>query len=219
MLSLRTFVPLLLCTALAGAEPHTDRMLELARQEWEFFGKQTIGKDGKISHPGRKETDEPQWRRVGVYWRDGVYLPWTGKDTQEAWSAAFISWVMREAGLGPRFVYSDWHAHYINRAIEARRQRDPYYSFWGYRLEERAPQVGDLVCYARADGIDFDHRPETYPSHADLVVAVRPGEIDVIGGNVQDSVTLKTLATDGQGKLVDTHQKWFCVLENRLGTW
>lgn len=211
----RLMISLLLFGA-ASAEPRTDRVLQLARGEWDYFGRQTIGKDGKVSHPGKKETDDPQWRRVGTYWRNGVHLPWTGKDTDEAWSAAFISWVMREAGLAHRFVYSEWHAHYINKSIEARRDGDTEFAFWGYRLDERAPQVGDMVCYVRQDDVNFDERPETYKSHADIVVAVRPGEIDVIGGNVQDSVTLKTLATDETGKVTDTNQKWFCVMENRL---
>jgi hypothetical protein len=207
---------LLLHATLVGAEPHTDRMLQLARQEWEFFGRQSIGKEGKISHPGHRESEEGYWQRVGQYWRNGVYLPWTGKDTDEAWSAAFISYVMREAGLGNRFHYSDWHAHYINQAIDGRAAGDEDLAFWGYRLGERAPQIGDLVCYRRQDDVDFDHRPETFKSHCDLVVAVRPGEIDVIGGNVQDSVTLKTLATDRDGKLIDKNQHWFAVLANRL---
>ena len=212
----RTIALLLLSQACAWAEPTTDRMLQIARQEWEFFGKQTIGKDGKVSHPGHKETDEGYWQRVGLYWRNGVFQNFTGKDTDEAWSAAFMSYVMREAGLGGRFTYSDWHAHYINQAIDGRAEQDPNCAFYGYRLNERAPQVGDLVCYRRAEGISFDNRPETYPSHTDLVVAVRPGEIDVIGGNVQDSVTMKTLATDAKGYLADTNQHWFAVLGNRL---
>lgn len=214
---MKRLLSFLLLGSVCWADPHTDRMLQLARQEWEFFGRQTVGLDGKISHEGHKEAEDGgYWQRVGTYWKDGVYMNLTGKNTEEPWSAAFISWVMREAGMGSRFRYSDWHAHYINRAIEARRTRDLDYGFWGYRLDERAPQVGDLVCYARAEGLDFDHRPDTYPSHSDLVVAVRPHEIDVIGGNVQDSVTMKTLSTDDRGLLTDTHQKWFCVLANRL---
>ena len=209
-------VLLFLQATLVWAEPHTDRMLQLARQEWEFFGSQTIGKDGKVSHAGHTEAEEGYWQRVGVYWRNGVFLPWTGKDTDEAWSAAFISYVMREAGLGNTFQYSDWHAHYINQAIDGRAADDKDLAFWGYRLSERAPQVGDLVCYRRQDDVNFTCRPETYKSHCDLVVAVRPGEIDVIGGNVQDSVTLKTLATNSQGKLIDKNQQWFAVLANRL---
>ncbi|MBT9588955.1 DUF2272 domain-containing protein [bacterium] len=209
-------VLLFLQATLVWAEPHTDRMLQLARQEWEFFGSQTIGKDGKVSHAGHTEAEEGYWQRVGVYWRNGLFLPWTGKNTDEAWSAAFISYLMREAGLGNTFQYSDWHAHYINQAIDGRAADDKELSFWGYRLSERAPQVGDLVCYRRQDDVNFTRRPETYKSHCDLVVAVRPGEIDVIGGNVQDSVTLKTLATNSHGKLIDKNQQWFAVLANRL---
>ena len=55
-----------------------------------------------------------------------------------------------------------------------------------------------------------------YKSHGDIVVYVRPGEIGVIGGNVSDSVTLKTLKLDSAGYLVDKHDHWFVILENRL---
>lgn len=212
----RSLLLLWALSTLVGAEPRTDRMLEIARREWEFFGRQTIGKDGKVSHPGHKEADEGYWQRVGVYWRNGCYLPWTGKDTDEAWSAAFISYVMREAGLAELFYFSEWHAHYINQAIDGRAYRDNNLAFWGYRLSERAPQVGDMVGYRRQEGVSFEDRPEVYKSHCDLVVAVRPGEIDVIGGNVQDSVTLKTLQTDAEGKLIDPNQQWFVVMGNLL---
>lgn len=212
----KTLLLSLLLFSTATADPKTDRMLEIARQEWKFFGQQTIGRDGKVSHPGHTETEEGYWQRVGTYWKNGVFLSWTGKDTDEAWSAAFMSYVMREAGLGQRFHYSEWHAHYINEAIDGRAEGDDNCAFWGFRLEERSPQVGDLVCYARQDDVDFEHRPEVYKSHCDLVVAVRPGEVDVIGGNVQDSVTLKTLSTDPRGRLIDTNQRWFAILANRL---
>lgn len=205
----------MLCAGLAGADPLTENMVKIARQEWDFFGQQTIV-HGQMVKEGHRETDEGYWQRVGTYWKEALNLPHTGKNTDEAWSAAFISWVMKTAGLGDRFLYDEWHAHYINRAIQAREQQDPRYAFYGFRLSERPPQVGDLVCYAREDGVDFDHRPETYKSHCDLVVAVRPGEIDVIGGNVADSVTLKTLKTNPGGLLIDTNNRWFAVLHNRL---
>lgn len=198
----------------AGADEITDRMVATARAEWEYFGRQTM-KDGQVTHPGHKESDPGYSDRVGVYW-ESVNRNLTGKDTWEPWSAAFMSWVMRQAGLGPRFTYSEWHAHYIRRAIRARRNLDENEVFWAYRLSERAPRVGDLVCYARQADIDFDHQKDVYKSHTDLVVEVRPGEIDVIGGNVQDSVTLKTLATDVRGHLIDRHERWFAVLANRL---
>ena len=204
-----------LLSGMAWADPCTDKMVAVARHEWEFFGKQTI-REGKISQPGHREAEEGYWQRVGVFWKVGVNLPLTGKDTDEPWSAAFISYVMRQAGAGERFLYSEWHAHYIQRAMKAREEQDANYGFWGYRLSERPPQVGDLVCYARQDGVDFDHLPTVFKSHSDLVVAVRPREIDVIGGNVEDSVTLKVLATDERGYLIDKHNRWIAVLENRF---
>lgn len=196
----------------AGAENLRERVQKVAHQEWEFFGRQQIDINGKLVRKGGQEAEEGFYKRVGVYWKEGCGLDLTGKDTHEPWSAAFISYVMRKGGLGDRFSYSDWHATYIRNSIRYRKVKDKRFAFWGYRLQERAPQVGDLVGYARQEGIAFDYQPVVYKSHTDLVVAVRPGEIDVIGGNVKDSVTLKTLRTDREGKLIDTHYRWFVVM-------
>ena len=185
------------------SESPVEKALDIATEEWVFFGEQTIDIDGNLVKKGGQEAD---------YWKEGVDMDLTGKDTHEPWSAAFISWVMKKAGMGERFSYSDWHATYIRNSILARRRDDPSFAYWGYRLSERAPQVGDLVGYARQGGISYDYQPTVYASHTDLVVAVRPGEIDVIGGNVKDSVTKKTLKTDQDGKLIDDHYRWFVVM-------
>lgn len=196
----------------AAAKPPHAEALDIANQEWDRFGRQTINIDGETIREGAKEADDSVYLRVGDYWKIGVDRNLTGKDTHEPWSAAFISWVMKKAGMGERFSYSDWHAHYIRNSIRYRRAQDKSFAFWGYRLHERAPQVGDLVGYARQKGITYDYQPTVYSSHTDLVVAVRPGEIDVIGGNVRDSVTKKTLRTDEKGLLVDDHYRWFVVM-------
>ena len=207
------FFFILLCLLVpASAQPPHQKALELATQEWERFGKQTIDIDGKVIKEGSKEADDDVYLRVGDYWKEGVDTDLTGKDTNVPWSAAFISWVMKKAGMGDRFSYSDWHAHYIRNSIRYRRANDKSFAFWGYRLSERAPQVGDLVGYARSEGTSYDYQRATYPSHTDLVVAVRPGEIDVIGGNVKDSVTKKTLRTDENGLLIDKNYRWFVVM-------
>lgn len=205
---------LLLLSPVLADSPRS-RMLDLAREEWEFFGRQTIGTDGQVKNPGHLEHEEGYWQRVGTYWKEGTDLSWTGQDRDVPWSAAFISYVMRRAGV-PNFRFSEWHATYIRDSILARRQGREDAPFWGYRLDERAPQVGDLVGYAREGGISFDHQPTVYKSHTDIVVDVRPGEVDVIGGNVQDSVTLKTLRTDSEGFLVDENQRWFVVMAPRF---
>ena len=199
-------------TGLASAQDPYQKALKISKAEWHRFGHQTIDINNKMVRRGGRENEEKYYKRVGDYWKQGVERDLDGKDQHVPWSAAFISWVMKEAGFGDRFSYSDWHATYIRNSIFARKNKNYDFPFWGYRLHERAPQVGDLVGYRRQGGITFDYQPLTYSSHTDLVVAVRPGEIEVIGGNVQDSVTKKILRTDANGLLIDKYHKWFVVL-------
>lgn len=140
------------------------------------------------------------------------------------WSAVFISYVMRQAGLTKKeFPFSQAHATYIIASIRQRKTQQPA-AYWGYRVDEAeaVPDVGDLVGYvrgknmSRADILKYYDKTARYDSHTDIVVARRSGEIDVIGGNVLDSVTKKTLATNAQGQLIDTSHKWFVVMKNRL---
>jgi peptidoglycan hydrolase-like protein with peptidoglycan-binding domain len=177
----------------------------IAGKEWEFFN------EGKL-----KEHQEGAWQRVGEYWKS-VGSNLDGKDTDVPWSAAFISWVMKQGGAGDHFEYSASHSTYITDAIEDRKNNDSEAAFFGYKLDEYSPKVGDLVGYSRQNGVNFNTRG-FYKSHTDIVVAVRNREIDVIGGNVSDSVTKKTLAIDSQGRLIDKSQDWFVILSNRLGS-
>jgi hypothetical protein len=76
------------------------------------------------------ERQQGLWRRVGEYWwlalnAGAPEVAWTGKhdaggiefsageNGTYAWSAAFVSYVMRIAGAGPRFPYSASHSDYI----------------------------------------------------------------------------------------------------------
>ena len=56
---------------------------------------------------------KPRW--TGKHDAHGAVFP-AEQDGDYAWSAAFISYVMRIAGAGPRFPYSADHADYINIA-------------------------------------------------------------------------------------------------------
>jgi hypothetical protein len=58
----------------------------------------------------------------------------------------------------------------------------------------------------------FDKK-EDYESHSDIVVAVRPGEADLIGGNVSDSVTRKTIALHPDGRIKDKKNRSFVVMK------
>src|SRR5262245_6935416 len=99
--------------------PIVTQAISLARQEWEFFGRQEVDRDGHLLRRGRKETDEGFWQRVGVYWLEGTGQHLTGKNSDFPWSATFMSFVMRKAGAGERFKYSAQHSVYIRAAIQA----------------------------------------------------------------------------------------------------
>ena len=184
------------------------KVKEIAEQEWEFFDR------GQ-----KKEYEDGYYQRVGDYWREGVGITdRDGRDTQHRWSAAFVSWVMKKAGAGDRFKYDSRHSVYIIEAIQKRKSNDSKAAFKGYKLNEIAPQVGDLVCFSSGEDagkVDYD-TTTNYRAHCDIFVATEPGEIDVIGGNVKDSVFKKTLQADSKRYLVDTTKPWFVVIQNLL---
>ncbi|WP_426409474.1 DUF2272 domain-containing protein [Bradyrhizobium ganzhouense] len=180
----------------------------IALGEWEKFGNQTYDIHGHATHVGQKEGETPQYQYVGEYWRVGVNNDTlTGRDHSVPWSAAFISWVMRTAGAGDRFVYSPQHSVYIFRAIKDLLQGKPQAGFYCYQLQEWKPQVGDLVCWARQAGIDYQHQNGgDYAGHCDLVVEVNGDQVQIVGGNVGDSVTKRPLALNAGGYLQPTTQ-------------
>ena len=194
----------------------TEKMITIAQQEWEYFGKQELDLQRKRVRKGRGETDDGFWQRVGVYWRDGTGKNLTGKNSDYPWSATFISYVLRLAGAADRFKYSGQHSVYIRRAIKARESGDNNYGFWGYRLTEQAPNVGDLICYSREPNISYETQSSDYKSHSDIVVGKAPGELLVIGGNVSNSVSLKHVRVNAAGKVSDNNEAWFAVLSNRF---
>ena len=204
------------CHYRRGAMSVIQRIVAVATEEWEYFGKQEYDLTGKKIKDGKDETEEDYWQRVGLYWRDGTGKNLTGKNDDYPWSAAFVSYVMRKAGAAQRFKYSAQHSVYIRTAIKAREQSAKAYGFWGFRLTERAPEVGDLICYSREAGISYDTQSASYKSHCDIVVSKTATSIRVIGGNVGNSVSIKNLKIEANGLLADTNLKWFAVLENRL---
>ena len=110
------------------------------------------------------------------------------------WSAAFISWLMCEAGATP-FTLSWAHRDYVDAAIAAA-DGGPAHLYHA-RPPDRAPSPGDLLCSHRADyRTDLAARREEFgvlgDMHCDLVIAVNASTRDVLalGGNVENGVTL-----------------------------
>jgi hypothetical protein len=131
---------------------------------------------------------------------------------------------MRIAGAGKRFPYSGDHADYINAARRVSLGETKRWVVLAERVQDYAPRVGDLICFGRgkAKGLRYEDLPTPglFPSHCDIVVDTTvPGQIAVIGGNVQDSVTMNTIPVTEDGKLatpeglvLDTRFPWMAVL-------
>jgi hypothetical protein len=210
--------------------------VQIALREWRAFGQQVVFPNVEL--PVDEEREEGMWQRVGEYWWLGLdprwkEQAWTGihnedgqvfpesEDGNYAWSAAFISYVMRMAGATSHFPYTETHADYINAARRHGMGVEPGVALTAERMEIYAPQRGDLICYWRGRRpITFDDLPAgRFGGHCDIVVAIKPGELDVIGGNVDNAVAMKHIpaTADGHlagpgGVLLDPDHNYFVVL-------
>jgi hypothetical protein len=188
------------------------RVVDKAMEEWRRWGSQANHRSGP------KARDRRYGELVSHYWQVAA-----GRDGRTAWSGAFVTYVMKEAGAGSSWPSTASHAHYIRWATDNRLKRSGH--FWAHRLGDYAPRPGDLVCNSLEGGVDYDRQPDrNYVSHCDIVVDVRPGWIAVVGGNLTNSVAKRALMTDSAGRLVNPQPRhfdpavrnWFAVIENRL---
>jgi hypothetical protein len=166
----------------------------------------------------RVETDPAMHPIIRRYWSEGVYegiqqppvnIPAT------AWSAAFIAWVVNEAGGGDRFgkfgLESQYraqhrpsaHRFYLEAAKHNQNNALPN-PFWSFRIDKVKPEVGDIVIKSRSGSGATYENFEGADTHGDIVVEVRRNQIVVIGGNVSQSVSRKTFALDANGFIQST---------------
>ena len=209
------------------------RIVDLAVQEWAFFGFIVVDQTTEAaSGPGQPR--RRRWRRpdrtesarvaasIAGYWSvtpQGGWIigaqndAWRGprgvaSRWRYPWSAAFISWVMCEAGLGeaPRFQRAVAHHAYIDQAIRARRADAPAAAFAAYDIGEAPVAPGDLLCSARRPAYRSiaERRRQLgvgARTHCDIVVKVDPARsrILAVGGNVRGAVSLKLLPAADDG--------------------
>src|SRR5690348_12287608 len=133
----------------------------IALREWRLFGSLSDLPGSPEPAFAKPERAPGLWERVGEYWWLGLAgkgreARWTGKqdengrafpamdDERYAWSAAFISYVMRIAGAGERFPYAPNHAAYVNAAALGRSS-----ILIAHAPQAYAPKLGDLLCFGR----------------------------------------------------------------------
>lgn len=167
-----------------------------------------------------REFDDPFAGFVGEMWQ-AIGMALDGRDRDVPWSAAAISFMVRNAGATfaqyRNFRFAAAHARYIHDAIVRRRADDAGAPFWGFRLHERRPELGDMVCRWRETERDFDDAAvsDTFKSHCDIIVRITADEVYAIGGNVGHSVSVTRYAKTPAGFLADSGNV-FAHLVNRV---
>ena len=178
----------------------------------------------------------PVWRRVAGYWQESGLLRqmrgFAGASecnyapgdrgtspacrafiVDNAWSATFISWVMGRAGL-PGFRASANHIDYVRAAY----QRADSNAYQYLDPTHAVPATGDLLCYVRGAQHAFGYaglmgvveRGDGLNMHCEIVVAANPGSDStayLIGGNVQQGVTMRLLPLNRNGEFWSLPQR------------
>lgn len=227
------------CRTLATADTRR-RIVDIAVQEWAFFGSRTAAPadDGDNDAPEQRVRRRPRLSpdeaarvasSIAGYWavtQEGVWVVsrqndrWKNDEDGIAsrwnapWSAAFISWVMCEAGLGTSAQFQRAVAHhaYIDQALRARDGSASQAAFAAYDIGEAAVAPGDLLCSSRRPlyrtiAERRRHMGVGARSHCDIVVKVDEpgGRVFAIGGNVRGVVSMKTLPVVREGTRVRVH--------------
>ncbi len=222
------------------------RIVDIAVQEWAFFGFYVIDQTGLSTRTRSRGARRWWWRpanaaegvriapTIAGYWAATPRGPWMidrqngrwngpGGLTsrwRDPWSAAFISWVMCEGGLGSpdRFQRAIAHHFYVDQAIRARDASSGAQSlpaaFLAYDIGEAAVEPGDLLCSSRRSSYtSIAQRRRNLGvgarMHCDVVVGLEPDRerILTIGGNVRGTVGLKLMpAALRNGRLAPTRR-------------
>ena len=196
--------------------PAIEALLRAAIDEWLRFDK---GRADERADPYCGYVAE-MWAALGEAYDGRSRFP-NGEEVP--WSAAFISWVVRKAGSPYEgFKHASAHSVFVHNAIKARMTNRTEKPFWGYRITEQAPALGDIIQRNRKDKVSFSFAENHlhYPSHSDIVIEVTPDVVRVIGGNVGDTVALgaspQEYEVDAQGFL-RAGQGVIALLKNRTG--
>jgi hypothetical protein len=146
-------------------------------------------------------TPEGAWivNRQNEVWSESAT---PGGRWRDPWSAAFISWVMCEAGLGTNGQFQRAVAHhaYVDQAIRARDNRASQAAYTAYNAGDAPIEPGDLLCSGRRPTYrTIDQRRQQMGvgarMHCDIVIQVEEpaARILAIGGNVRGRVAMKLL--------------------------
>lgn len=189
--------------------PHREALLAAVHHEYMRFDR-GLG----------QEHVKPYAGYVGEMWK-AIGSKLDGTDRDQPWSAAAISFMVRKAGPAyANFAFKPAHSKFVHAAIRARRRADHSFPFWGCRLHEAPPQLGDIVVRDNpqfAPRVDFDvaEKLQSYRSHSDIIVHIDSDKqrAVAVGGNINDSVGVE-LYDLTPGDFLASTKHTFALLRN-----
>ncbi|MEM6899810.1 MAG: SH3 domain-containing C40 family peptidase [Pseudomonadota bacterium] len=187
------------------SEPR-ERLARECVKQWLRFDKET-----------GKEHENPYYRYIGEYWRS-VYLDHLdGTDRNFPWAGPFVSFCVQAAGGYDGFRYAAAASKYVHQAIRSRLDNENG-PFWGFKVTEHKPQIGDMVCSRRgSEKINYEEAAQSnaFGSHCDIVISVRDDHVSTIGGNIKNTVSRVNFHTNSEGYLQEAN-RLICVMRNNL---
>ncbi len=152
------------------------------------------------------------WKSVGIHF-SASQMQDPIVHSSYPWSSAFISYLFFKVGAKESFPYSAKHSTYFQYAKQHRSHKKS--PLRGFRINEYAPKVGDLIVYARQRGAGYDTNGH-FPAHGELVVETARGYLKAIGANVSNTVKESTYKTDSKGYLKGNKLPFFMVIQNNI---
>ncbi len=172
-------------------QPHTslrERIIATAEDQWQKWKQGTVDETSAAATPLLTR----YWAVVGEQVRPDQ-LQSGAWQSQHPWSAAFVSYVMREAGAGDSFKYAAYHTGYIAAAKRAAAYGNAS-KFQAFPIGQAPLEAGDVVCHDRPDppngpcsGTTFENAGSKghMISHGEIVLEIDAarGYAITIGGN------------------------------------
>jgi hypothetical protein len=164
------------------------------------------------------EDQSPLKEQIRAYWEE---IDFTFPGVQTAWSAVLVSWIMRNCGADTKeFKVSSSHSRFVFWAIANLQNNTGL--FRAHRLEDYAPQLGDIIHNNRKGQIltySFAAAHQSYESHSAIVVEIGndpDGAYAVtVGGNEGDTVGRKRVRLHSDGKVLQrATNPYICVIQN-----
>lgn len=143
---------------------------------------------------GKIETDPSMLPRLTAYWSNLNYAPWS---TNTAWSAAWVSWVLRGEG----FPGASAHRDYTQAIVQGEIPEWKAYSI-AKNLDKIRLEPGDVLVRSRGSAPPTDKSGDYYKSHGAIVFRItKTGLAEIVGGNSSDTVRVESrFQVDNKGR-------------------